>query len=89
MKRFFLFALLSGGTQSGIAHADVTRGNLVADGKTLLALPVTLPGAAEQRFAALKCGAAWKTLDWLGFVSNARENSAFYMDNSEVENQAG
>ena len=48
---------------------------------------VTLPGAPSQSFAGLKCSTAWKTLDWLGFVSNAREKTAFYIDNIEVENQ--
>jgi hypothetical protein len=51
-------------------------------------LSVTLPGAAPQAFRDLKSNANWKTLEWLGFISNARENSVFYLDNIEIENKA-
>ena len=29
----------------------------------------------------------WKTLDWLGFVSNADAKTVFYLDNLFLENQ--
>ncbi|BCM90704.1 hypothetical protein IAD21_02564 [Abditibacteriota bacterium] len=50
-------------------------------------LTVALPGEEPHRFARLKSGSAeWKTLDWLGFVSNATEKTTFYLDNIELTN---
>ena len=49
-------------------------------------LRVTLPGAQSKTFPGLKCNPQWKTLEWLGFVSNGREQSVLYLDNIEIEN---
>ncbi|RYF34728.1 MAG: hypothetical protein EOO38_29340 [Cytophagaceae bacterium] len=51
-------------------------------------LTVVLPGAEPHRFAGLKNGSPdWKTLDWLGFVSNANEKTIYYLDNIELSNK--
>lgn len=56
-----------------------------ADGKW--DLTVTLPGAASQTFNGLICNPQFKTLDWLGFVSNARAATTYYLDDLSIENQ--
>ncbi len=44
-------------------------------------LTITVPGRAPETFPALPCGsAAWRSLDWLGFVSEATETTVFYVD---------
>jgi hypothetical protein len=50
-------------------------------------LSVTLPGELPKVFPQLKNGhAEWKTLDWLGFVSNADASTVYYLDNLELVN---
>ena len=50
---------------------------------------VTLPGQPPRRFDGLKNGHAdWKTLHWLGFVSNATKKTMLYLDNIRLTNQA-
>jgi parallel beta-helix repeat protein len=56
----------------------------LADGKWQLR--VTLPGAAPQSFD-LTTNAQWQSLEWLGFVSNAKTATVIYLDNIELENQ--
>ena len=50
-------------------------------------LTVSRPGKAIVRTRGLPCGAGWKSLNWLGFVSHANHPSAFYLDDLEVNNQ--
>jgi hypothetical protein len=57
-----------------------------ADGKWQLA--VTLPGQAPQRFADLPCGASFKRVNWVGFISAATAETVFYIDNVAVETVA-
>ena len=53
-------------------------------------LAVTLPGQEPRRFDQLPCVSAdWKTLEWLGFVSNANGKTAFWLDDIELGNVAG
>ena len=45
-------------------------------------LTVTLPGEAPKAFRRLACGSArFRSLEWLGFVSNAADKTVFYLDN--------
>jgi len=48
-------------------------------------LAVTLPGQAPQQFSDLPCSAAFKRVNWVGFISFATETSEFYIDNAAVE----
>jgi hypothetical protein len=49
---------------------------------------VTVPGQPIKQFNGLKTGSTdWKTLDWLGFVSQADTQTTFYMDNLKLTNQ--
>lgn len=49
-------------------------------------LTVTLPGGQPQKFESLLYGhKAWKTLNWLGFVSEATEKTVFYLDDLKME----
>lgn len=68
-------------------HFEVSA-NLGAKANGKWELRVTLPGAHPQIFAELPLNPAWKKLDWLGFISNAREKSVYYIDNIELENRA-
>jgi hypothetical protein len=50
-------------------------------------LAVSPTGGARREFSGLKNGSSdWKTLEWLGFVSNATEKTTFYLDNLELTN---
>ena len=49
------------------------------------ALKVTLPGAAAREWSGLPCGEGWKSLEWLGFISNATTAVAFYIDDLKVQ----
>ncbi len=50
-------------------------------------LAVTVPGQETKRFDALPLGSKdFKTLTWLGFVSNATEKTVFYVDDLKMEN---
>jgi hypothetical protein len=35
----------------------------------------------------LPCSKGWESLNWLGFVSQASQPTAFYVDDLEVSNQ--
>ena len=51
-------------------------------------LSVTLPGGPPQRFTGLSnVSTDFKTLTWIGFVSNATEKSTWYLDNICLMNQ--
>jgi hypothetical protein len=51
------------------------------DAKAKWDLAVTLPGEKEpKRFTDLPCSPKFKSLYWLGFVSNANDKSVFYID---------
>lgn len=47
---------------------------------------VALPGQPSRRFAGLKSNAEWKRLDWFGFISNATDVTAYYLDNLKLSN---
>lgn len=47
-------------------------------------LAVTLPGQPPRRFEGLPCGAAFKRLNWVGFISLATAETVFYLDNVEL-----
>jgi hypothetical protein len=50
-------------------------------------LLVTIPGQASKEFPKLKnAHAEWKTLEWLGFVSNADARTVYYLDNLVLVN---
>ena len=67
-------------------HIEI-RAGLGAQSTATWDLAITVPGKPPQSFAALPCEAQWKTLDWLGFVSNADAKTVFYLDNLFLENQ--
>ena len=49
-------------------------------------LTVTLPGGAPQVFSDLPCGnPAFRRIDWFGFVSQATEKTAFFLDDVALE----
>ena len=51
-------------------------------------LTVALPDGDTQRFTGLKNGTPdWKTLDWIGFVSNAQTETILYLDNIRITNE--
>ena len=50
-------------------------------------LTVTLPGAEPRTWRDLPCAAGWKSVEWLGFVSNSTEAKAFYIDDLAVTRQ--
>jgi hypothetical protein len=54
-------------------------------------MTVQVPGEPPHQFTALPCQVGWKSLDWLGFISNAEGPAAFYLDNVNIHNppQAG
>ncbi len=47
-------------------------------------LVVTLPGQPPQRFEGLPCSAAFRRLNWVGFISLATAETVFYLDNIEL-----
>jgi Right handed beta helix region len=47
-------------------------------------LHVTLPGTSPKVFNSLKCNKKWKSLDWIGFISYAKGDSACYLDNLNI-----
>jgi hypothetical protein len=49
-------------------------------------LSVTLSGQAPRKFPGLPSHPAWKSLDWLGFVSNGDAKGVLYLDNLELSN---
>ena len=51
-------------------------------------LAIALPGHEPRRFPGLPVvSPGWKQLTWIGFVSNAKEKSAFYLDNLKLESR--
>lgn len=57
-----------------------------ADGTYSLSL--TLPGKNVKSFEGLPCGkAAFRQLEWLGFISLGNEDSEFYLDNIKLEHE--
>jgi len=49
-------------------------------------LVLMLPGAKPQAFSKLPCGSdRFKRLEWLGFVSLATQQTAFYLDDVELD----
>jgi len=51
-------------------------------------LTATLPGQDPQRFDGLPCVTpGWRTLNWIGFVSNAARRTAIYLDRVRIENR--
>jgi len=49
-------------------------------------LVIILPGRQPVHYANLKTNSDFKVLKWLGFISNATENTCFYLDNIEITN---
>jgi parallel beta helix pectate lyase-like protein len=69
-------------------HLEIQCG-LGADSTSTWDLAVTLPGESPREFRGLKNGNPdWKTLDWLGFTSNARAATVYYLDDLELSNTA-
>ena len=50
-------------------------------------MTVQVPGEPAHHFTALPHQAGWKSLDWLGFISNAEGPAAFYLDNVNIHNR--
>lgn len=66
-------------------HVEVTvKVGAAAEGTYQLA--VTLPGAQPQQFTLPCVDAQWNRLTWVGFVSNAKAQTVFYLDNVKIEN---
>lgn len=54
----------------------------------LWSIEVSIPGAEPRLFEGLRNGsAAWKTLDWIGFVSNAQVATTLYLDDIRVHRE--
>jgi hypothetical protein len=52
-------------------------------------LALALPGKPAQQFTGLENGSPeWKTLEWLGFSSTAKEKTVFYLDNITLTHEA-
>ncbi|APW58834.1 right-handed parallel beta-helix repeat-containing protein [Paludisphaera borealis] len=47
-------------------------------------LTVARPSSKPVKFADMPCAEGWKTVDWVGFVSNAQQPTAFYLDDLEL-----
>lgn len=68
-------------------HLEITTG-LGAQSTSTWELTVTIAGQSPQKFTGLKnTNADWKSLNWLGFVSNAQVKTIYYLDNLELWNQ--
>jgi len=66
-------------------HFEIKAG-LGAESTGTWEMTVLVAGEPPHRFTALPCQAGWKTLDWLGFISNAAEPAVFYLDNVMIKN---
>lgn len=65
-------------------HIELTC-NLGTGANGTYRLVVTKPDQQPKTFASLPCGSAeFKRLEWLGFVSLASDETAFYLDNIEL-----
>jgi hypothetical protein len=63
------------------------RAGLGRDANGTWSLTVRRPGQPPKHQGSLPCDPAWKSLDWLGFVSNANQPSTFYLDDLEVSDE--
>ena len=52
-------------------------------------LRVMKPGAKTVKICGLPCAEGWRSVDWVGFVSNAQQPTAFHLDDLELSTQAG
>lgn len=50
-------------------------------------MTVQVPGQPEQHFKEVPCDPAWKSIDWLGFISHADGPSTFYLDDLAIHNR--
>jgi hypothetical protein len=69
-------------------HFEIKTG-LGAQSTGTWEMTVQVPGEPPHQFTALPCQAGWKSLDWLGFISNAAGPSVFYLDNVVIKNSPG
>ena len=68
------------------AHFEITCG--LGDQSTgTWDLKVTVAGGAGRSFRFPIQTAAWRSLEWLGFVGNDTKRVAFYLDDIELSNQ--
>ncbi len=65
-------------------HFDITWGAGKA-GTGTYDVAVAVPGQEPRRFEKLPCNPKCKTLDWLGFISNATDRRVFYLDNVKLQ----
>jgi hypothetical protein len=69
-------------------HVEVSAG-LGAQANGVWQVTVTLPGKEPRSFADLAVVTpGWKKLTWMGFVSNSKNKTVFYLDNIKLENPA-
>ena len=67
-------------------HFEITAG--LGDQSTgTWEIIVQVPGQPVQHFKELPCNPAWKSLDWMGFISHATGPSVFYLDNVMIHNK--
>jgi hypothetical protein len=52
-------------------------------------MTVQVPGEPAHHFTDLPSQPGWKSLEWLGFISNASGPSVFYLDNVMIHNKPG
>ena len=50
-------------------------------------LAVTLPDRTRREFKGLACDPKWRALYWVGFMANAAQPTACYLDDVELENR--
>ncbi len=62
------------------------RADLGKNANGTWSLTIRQPGKAEVVEATLPCDRTWKSLEWLGFSSQAIRPTAFYLDDLEVHN---
>ena len=66
-------------------HFEIKTG-LGAQSTGTWEMTVQVPGEPAHHFTDLPSQPGWKTLDWLGFISNANGPSVFYLDNVVIKN---
>ena len=64
------------------------RAGLGQEANGTWSLTVSQSGKPPVHRSDLPCGKGWKSLNWLGFVSQANHPAAFYLDDLEVSNDA-
>jgi hypothetical protein len=67
-------------------HFEI-RAGLGAQSSGTWDMTVQVPGEPPHQFTGLPSQPGWKTLDWLGFISNANGPSVFYLDNVRIHNK--